>query len=147
MMYVLIRLLHLAAILLFAGTLVIANMATKPSITGEDVENLAKVDLVGSLAAILTFFLGLTLWMWVGKPAEFYSSNPVFHAKVGLFFLLILLALLRKFLFRQRSEIDSDSIAVPASVRILLRIELLVLVVLPILAFLAARGIGVPSGG
>ena len=147
MMYVLIRLLHLAAILLFAGTLVIANIATKPSITGEDVENLGKVDLVGSLAAILTFFLGLTLWMWVGKPAEFYSSNPLFHAKVGLFFLLILLALLRKFLFRQRNQIDSDSIAVPASVRILLRIELLVLVVLPILAFLAARGIGVPSGG
>ena len=147
MMYAFTRLLHLAAILVFAGTLVIANMATKPSINGEDVENLAKVDVVGSLAAIATFFLGLTLWLWVGKPAEFYSHNPLFHAKVGLFFLLILLALLRKFLFRSRAMIDGENIAVPGSVRVLLRIELVILAVLPILAFLAARGIGIPSGG
>ena len=145
MMYVLIRLLHLAAILVFAGTLVIANMATRPSITGEDVTNLAKVDVVGSLAAILAFFLGLTLWLWVGKPAEFYSSNPLFHAKVGLFFLLILTALLRKYLFRHATVGPDDSITVPGSVRFLLRVELVMLVILPILAFLAARGIGVPT--
>ena len=145
MMYVLFRLLHLASLIVFAGTLVIANMATKPSITGEDVANLVKVDLVGSLAAVLAFFFGLTLWLWVGKPAEFYSDNPLFHGKVALFFLLILLALLRKFLFRRHVQLDDDVIAVPSSVRVLLRIELVVLVVLPILAFLAARGIGIPS--
>lgn len=147
MAYVVIRLLHLATLLVFAGTLVIANMATRPAITEEDVTNLAKVDLIGSLAAILTFFLGLTLWQWVGKPAEFYSSNPVFLTKVGLFFLLLLLALLRKFLFRQKIATGADTIAVPAAVRALLKIELLILVLLPILAFLAARGIGVPTAG
>ena len=147
MMYVLFRLLHLASLLVFAGTLVIANMATKPSITGEDVTNLVKVDLVGSLAAVVAFFCGLTLWFWVGKPAEFYSNNPLFHAKVALFFLLILLALLRKFMFRRHAQVEGDAIAVPTSVRVLLRVELAVLVVLPILAFLAARGIGVPTAG
>lgn len=147
MMYVLFRLLHLASLLVFAGTLVIANMATKPSITGEDVTNLVKVDLVGSLAAVLAFFFGLALWLWVGKPAEFYSNNPVFHAKVALFFLLILLALFRKFMFRRFVQLDGDTIVVPSAVRVLLRVELVVLVVLPILAFLAARGIGVPTTG
>lgn len=147
MIYVLFRLLHLASLLVFAGTLLIANMATKPSITGEDVTNLIKVDLVGSLAAILAFFFGLTLWLWVGKPAEFYSDNPLFHAKVALFFLIVLLALFRKFMFRRFALVEGDAIAVPTSVRILLRTELVVLVVLPILAFLAARGIGLPTAG
>jgi len=145
MSYVLFRLLHLAALLVFAGTLLIANVATRPSITGEDVSNLAKIDVIGSLAAVLAFFFGITLWFWVGKPAEFYSDNPLFHAKVGLFFFLLLLAMLRKFIFNRHVNIEAETIAVPTVIRFLLRVEILLLVMLPILGFLAARGIGLPT--
>ncbi len=147
MMYVLFRLLHLVTLLVFTGTLLIANIATRPSINGEDAENLTKIDLVGSLALALAFFFGLTLWLWVGKPPEFYGENPLFHVKISLFFLLIALAALRRFIFRRNAVVDGDVIAVPKPVRMLLRTELVILITLPILAFLAARGIGLPSAG
>ena len=93
MYYELIRLLHFAAIFTYAGALVIENMAIKPQITGEDARNLAKVDAVCGISAIFVLLFGLTLWLWVGKPSEFYSSNPLFHAKLGLFTLMVLCAI------------------------------------------------------
>lgn len=147
MMYALFRLLHLATLLVYTGALLISIIASKPTINSEDVENLAKVDLVGSLALVLAFFFGLSLWLWVGKPPDFYSDNPLFHVKVSLFFVLILLALLRKYLMRRSVGTDTEEISVPSAVRVLLRVEMVVLVTLPILAFLAARGIGLPTTG
>ncbi len=92
MYYELVRLLHFAAIFTFAGALVIENMAIKPQITGEDTRNLAKVDAVSGVSAIFVLIFGLALWLWVGKPSEFYSSNPIFHAKLGLFTLMVVFA-------------------------------------------------------
>ncbi|MDE0982542.1 MAG: DUF2214 family protein, partial [Gammaproteobacteria bacterium] len=93
MYYELVRLLHFAAIFAFAGALVIENMAIKPQITGEDARNLVKVDAVCGISALFVLTFGLTLWLWVGKPSEFYSSNPIFHAKLGLFTLMVLCAI------------------------------------------------------
>ncbi len=141
-MYSLFRLLHFAALFLLAGALLIENMAIKPSISGEDARNLAKVDRVCGLAALLTFVFGLALWLWVGKPAAFYTANPIFHAKLGLFFLLLALAAWPALFFHRHRHTRQDAIAVPGALRILLRLELVVMLVIPILAFLMARGIG-----
>ena len=46
------------------------------------------------LAALLWLITGL--WRWLGeteKSAGYYMRNPVFHAKLGLFFLILLLEL------------------------------------------------------
>ena len=93
MLYTLIRTLHFAAIFVLAGALVVENMALKPTINGEDSRNLARVDALYGIGAALTLLFGLILWLWVGKPSEFYSLNPIFHFKLGLFFLLALLSI------------------------------------------------------
>ena len=145
MLYSLFRLLHLIVLLIFAGALLIENMAIKPEINSEDARNLARVDRVCGMTAILTLILGLILWFGVGKPAEFYSANPVFHAKLGLFVVLAVLAIKPALFFFKQQHNNSESISVPASIRILLRVELVVLLCLPVLAFLMARGIGLSS--
>lgn len=142
MLYSLFRLLHFAALILFAGALVIENMAIKPSISGEDARNLARVDRACGLGALLSLVFGLVLWFWVGKPAEFYSANPVFHAKLGLFFLLLALAIYPALFFYRHRQVSQDGIAVPRAIRLLLRLELVLMLVIPVLAFLMARGIG-----
>jgi putative membrane protein len=142
MMYSLFRLLHFAALFLLAGALLIENMAIKPTISGEDARNLAKVDRACGLGALLSFGFGLLLWLWVGKPASFYSANPVFHAKLGLFFLLLALAAWPAVFFHRHRHSRQESIAVPGALRIFLRLELILMLVIPILAFLMARGIG-----
>jgi putative membrane protein len=145
MIYSLLRTLHLIAIFALVGAIVIENIAIKPSITKEDIINLARVHAAAGISAILTLGFGLALWFGVGKPAEFYTNNPVFHGKLGLFALLVLFAAYpANFFFKQRST-QSDTIDVPKSVRVFLKIELLIVFIISLLAFLMARGIGLPS--
>ncbi|MFT4672022.1 MAG: putative membrane protein [Pseudohongiellaceae bacterium] len=145
MIYSLLGTLHLIAIFALVGAIVIENIATKPTITKEDIINLARVDAAAGISAILTLGFGLALWFGVGKPAEFYTSNPIFHGKLGLFALLVVFgAYPANFFFKQRST-QADTIDVPKSVRVFLKIELLIVFIIPLLAFLMARGIGLPS--
>ena len=145
MYYELIRLLHFAAIFAFAGALVVENMAIKPQITGEDARNLAKVDAVCGSSAILVLAFGLTLWLWVGKPSEFYSSNPIFHAKIGLFALMALCAVVPTVFFNKHRKSEEEVIEVPQLLRLLLKFQLVLLVIIPVLALLMARGIGISA--
>ncbi|PCI82405.1 MAG: hypothetical protein COB20_00010 [SAR86 cluster bacterium] len=145
MYYELVRLLHFAAIFTFAGALVIQNMAIKPQIGGEDARNLAKVDAVCGISALFVLAFGLTLWLWVGKPSEFYSSNPIFHAKIGLFTLMVLCAIVPTIFFNKHRKSEEEIIEVPKLLRLLLKFQLVLLVLIPVLALLMARGIGISS--
>ena len=145
MYYELFRVLHFAAIFCLAGALVVENMAIKPQISGEDARNLAKVDAVCGISALLVFGIGLTLWLWVGKPAEFYSSNPIFHVKLGLFLLMVLCAIAPAAFFLKHRKSYEEIIAVPSYLRLLLKFELVLLLIIPVLALLMARGIGLSA--
>ena len=120
-------------------------MAIKPQISGEDARNLAKVDAVCGISALLVFGIGLTLWLWVGKPGEFYSSNPIFHAKLGLFLLMVLCAIAPAAFFLKHRKSYEEIIAVPSYLRLLLKFELVLLLIIPVLALLMARGIGLSA--
>lgn len=143
MIYELVRLLHFLAIFALGGALVIENMAIKPLITGEDARNLAKVDLVYGLSAAFVLVFGVVLWVGVGKPSEFYSSNPVFHAKIGLFFLMAICSIAPTLFFFKHRQSGADAIIVPSSIVLLLKFQLVLLVIIPVLALLMARGIGI----
>ncbi len=145
MYYELFRLLHFAAIFSLAGAIVIENMAINPQISGEDARNLAKVDAVAGISAVMVLLLGLTLWLWVGKPAGFYSTNPIFHLKLGLFVLMLILAVPTALFLRKHRNTDLASIEVPRHLRLALKVQLALLVLIPLLALLMARGIGLSA--
>tara|TARA_R110001592_G_scaffold3173_1_gene17868 strand:+ start:202 stop:630 length:429 start_codon:yes stop_codon:yes gene_type:complete len=141
-MDVLIRYLHLFAVIVLAGTLIIENIAIGKEISREDLRNLLKVDAAYGLSAGLVAILGISLWLWVGKPSSFYSSNPVFHAKLTLFVLVALLSIYPTVFFLRQRKTQVEPILVPAGVIRVLRIELVLLAFIPVLAYLMARGIG-----
>lgn len=145
MLYVVFKYLHFLAIFGLAGALIIENMAIKPTINGEDARNLAKVDAVYGICAALVFLFGLALWLWIGKPSDFYNSNPIFLIKVGLFIVIGILSIYPTVFFVKNRKSESEAIAVPGLIPLLLKIEMLLLLVIPILAYLMARGIGIPS--
>lgn len=142
MQYEIFRLLHFAAIFVFAGALVIENMAIKPQITGEDARNLAKLDATYGISAVLALFFGLALWLWVGKPSEFYTNNPLFHIKISLFILMALVSIAPTLFFIKHRKSGEELIEVPRLLRLLLKFQLLLLLLIPLLASLMARGIG-----
>ena len=142
MLDILIRYLHLGAVLVLAGTLIIENMAMAPHISREDLRNLLKVDAAYGLSALVVLACGLTLWFTGAKPSDFYSGNPIFHAKLSLFVVVGLLSIYPTvFLLRHRKS-EAETLEVPAGVRRVLRVELVLLAIIPVLAFLMARGVG-----
>lgn len=145
MYYELFRLLHFAAIFALAGSLIIENMALKPEISGEDARNLAKVDAVYGISALCVFLFGLTLWLWVGKPSEFYSTNPLFQIKLGLFIALAMLSIYPTIFFIKHRRSEEEAIHVPKAIAVVIKFELLLLLFIPVLAFLMARGIGLSA--
>ena len=142
MTYILFRYLHFIAIFVLAGALIIENMAIKPVITAEDARNLAKVDAAYGSAATLVALFGIGLWFWFGKPVDFYSYNPLFLLKVGLFILIGLLSIYPTLFFLKHRKAADTELPVPKAIRTLLLVELVLLCVIPVLAFLMTRGIG-----
>jgi len=103
----------------------------------------SRIDGLYGLAAIMV--VGMGLWMWlgpVGKPAQFYSSNPLFHTKVGLFILIGILSIWPTvFFIKNRKGDPTEKIDVPKHIRMLVYLEVGLLAVIPLLAIMMARGI------
>ena len=144
MTYVILRYLHLIALLFLSGGVIIENLATKASIDSEDARNLARVDAVCGLSVLLAASFGLTLWLLVGKASSFYWDNPVFHFKLGLFLLLLLAATGPALFYFRHRDFAGDSLEVPSAVRWCLRLELVLLLLLASSAWMMSRGIGLP---
>ncbi|MEC8859117.1 MAG: DUF2214 family protein [Pseudomonadota bacterium] len=137
--------LHIIALLGWAIGLLIIAMAPREAVSHDDLKGIVKVyqwTLVALLAAITA---GLTLWLMVGKPAEFYSNNPLFHAKLSLVALLILLTVWpAAFFWRQRRTLTPDKRIedTPGAITRLQKAAVAVVIVTPVLGWLVARGIG-----
>ena len=69
-------------------------------------------------------------------------ENPIFHLKYGLFIVVGILSIWPSIFFmRQRKGDQNEEIQIPNHIRTIVRIELIILSIIPILAVLAAAGI------
>ena len=139
-----LRYLHFISIFLIFSTLVSEHLFLKKELTRNEIARLAKIDAVYGIAALTLLIAGLTLWLsGAGKPALFYSKNWIFHAKLSLFVIVGVLSIHPTIFFiKNRKGNSNEIIHVPVSVFWALRLELLLLVIIPILAGLMAKGIG-----
>ena len=137
-----IRYFHFFAIFVLVAMSVSQNILLKRELTARETKRLAVLDAVYGLAAVVTLVAGLLLWLWVGKPSSFYSSNPVFHVKLTLFGLVAILSIAPTVFFFKHLNVRDEYIVVPKSVLRLKRFELIALAVMPALAVTMARGIG-----
>ena len=142
LLYTIARYLHFIAIFGVIAALIIKNTAIKTLISEEDAINLAKVNLFFNLSLILTCIGGLVLWFWVGRPSNFYTQNPLFMTKLILFTLIFLLSLFTSNFFRKHREPKKETIEAPKLIVLLLRLQLIILAIIPLIAFLITRGVG-----
>ena len=90
---ILSRSLHFIFIMLWYGALLAAHLQTRRT-TVAQVRRVALLTVSALVAGwLLGWLLGLVLWFGVGKPAEFYTSNGLFMAKVTLFIVALALGI------------------------------------------------------
>ncbi|AOX99623.1 DUF2214 family protein [Jeongeupia sp. USM3] len=109
---------------------------------------LARYDMLYFMMAMLALATGLGRLFYGIKGAEFYLHNPVFHTKLTVFVLIGLISIYptRRFL-AWRKAAAADAAFVPPDVELVrvrrcLMWETHLIVLLPILAVLMARGFG-----
>lgn len=140
---ILVRYLHFIGIFTWVSALVLQWFLVQPILRRQQIQQLARIDAVYGLSAILVVGMGLSLWFGLGKPAEYYSLNPIFHAKVGLAVVVGLLSIYPTIFFaRHRKGDPTSEVAVPARIRQVITVELLIMLVIPLLATLMAAGVG-----
>ncbi|HET9679686.1 MAG TPA: DUF2214 family protein [Gammaproteobacteria bacterium] len=142
MEYTVIRYFHFLGIFVLFAMLTLEHVQLKREMTIAEVKKIAFFDAIYGVSATVVLLTGLSLWFLVGKPAEFYSSNPVFHAKVALFLTVAAISIYPTLFFIKNRRSSAPIIKVPKAIIMCIRIELLLLLVIPLLAVIMAQGIG-----
>jgi putative membrane protein len=139
-----LRYIHFISIFAIVGSLVSEHMLLQKELTRAQLARLAKIDAVYGIAAIALLAAGLTLWLGsYGKPAVVYSKNWIFHTKISLFVIIGLLSIYPTvFFLKNRKGNPEEKVQVPSVVFMMLRLELLLLFIIPLLAGLMSRGVG-----
>lgn len=139
-----LRYVHFISIFAIVGSLVAEHLLLKKELTRQEMDRLSRIDAVYGIAAVVLLAAGLTLWLGsIGKPAVYYSKNWIFLTKIGLFSLIGILSIYPTvFFIKSRKGNPEEKIQIPSAIFWMLRIEILLLFVIPLLAGLMARGVG-----
>jgi putative membrane protein len=143
----LVAYLHYLAIVLIAGFLVAEMVVCRPSLAAEHVRLLPRLDMVFFGGALLALATGLLRLFYYAKGVGFYLPNPFFIAKMALYVIIAILSITPtvSFLRWRRDLLESGALPLPkeiATARRLIHIEVALLVLMPLIAVLMARGIG-----
>jgi len=141
---IILRYIHFISIFAIVGTLVSEHLLLKNEMTRAELSRLARIDAIYGLAAVALLAAGLTLWLAsIGKPAVFYTKNWIFHTKISLYIIVGLLSIYPTvFFIKNRKGQPDESIRIPKVIFWMLRFELLIIFIIPILAGLMAKGVG-----
>ncbi len=141
--------LHYLSIFVLFALLSIEHLQFKLPLDLPRARQLIVVDMAYGLTAGVVLATGLARVIWFGKGSAYYLGNSLFHAKVGLFVLVALLSILPTFVFLnwrnqlKAGQVPSVSPRQAKLVIMTIRLELLLLLIIPLLAVLMARGYGV----
>jgi len=140
---IILRYIHFISIFAIVGTLSSEHLLLKKEMTRLELKRLSRIDAIYGLAALTLLGAGLTLWFsGVGKPAVYYSQNWIFHLKITCFLIIGLLSIYPTVFFIKNRGDQNEVVQVPSVIFWLLRMELLLLLIIPLLAGLMARGVG-----
>jgi putative membrane protein len=149
MAYAVAAYLHFVAIFLLFALLVLEHQLFSQPLSLERARSLFRTDIAFGIVAGLVLITGAARAMRYGKGMDYYLNNSFFHAKIGVFVAVALLSIYPTVTFlRWRPALKAGqppaiSPATTRWVKLIIRVELLTLLLIPLLATLMARGFGV----
>jgi putative membrane protein len=143
--------LHYAAMVLIAVMLTIELLTCVPGLSDERVRFLARVDFAYLAAAVLALATGVARLSWFGKGAAFYVYNPVLYIKLALVVAVALISIPPTMqLLRWMRALKAGGSRVAAGyevarMRRYMLAEVVLFTLIPLMAVLMARGIGIQA--
>ncbi|MFN5118586.1 MAG: DUF2214 family protein [Cyanobacteriota bacterium] len=139
---------HYLSFMLCFGALVLERRLIRPNPDRKDAILMVVTDVVYGIAALALLLSGLARVLHFGQGTSFYTENPVFWWKVGLFLAVGSLSLYPTITYilwaipLRKGELPQVSEALANRLRWILNIELVGFASIPLLATLMARGVG-----
>ena len=140
--------LHYASILGLAGSLIVELVIYNQNIHQKELKILQKADSIYGLTAILVVATGLIRTFYFEKGSEYYWGNYVFLTKFSLFVIIGLLSIYPTVVFLKwgKELKKSGTFQVMdqqhSYISKIIRIEVILLFIIPLLAAMMARGYG-----
>lgn len=137
-----IRTIHFLGVMLLSSALFYELLSISRSITNAQLKKLVWVDALFGASAVIVLVAGSLLWIYFGKSSEFYTKNPIFHIKLTAFFLIAIISIFPTWFFLRNRKSVQATIDVPSYILHIVRLEAVLLLSIPLLAVLMARGFG-----
>ena len=137
--------LHYLAVLMMSGAAVAQLYLLKLGQNAEALRTLTRVDRFYGITALLVLVTGLAR-VWIGgKGADYYWSNGVFHAVLGVFILTALVSLIPTGRFRRwKRALDTSGVlpnaALLRSTTALVHMQLTAIALAALLIVVVAKG-------
>jgi len=142
---------HYLSFMVCFGALVLERRLIRADPSREDATLMVITDVVYGLAALALLVSGILRVLYFGQGSEFYTENPLFWWKVGLYLGVGVLSLYPTITYLlwviplRKGELPQVSEALATRLGWILNIELVGFALVPLLATLMARGVGLPA--
>lgn len=137
-----IRYIHFLGIILLSATLFYELTSFSRTLTNTQLKKLLWIDALLGISAVIVLISGGLLWGSFGKPSGFYTKNPIFHIKLTIFFLIAIISIFPTWFLLKNRKSTEAVISPPSYVLHIIKVEATLLIAIPLLAVLMARGIG-----
>ena len=142
---------HYLSFILCFGALVLERRLIRPNPGKADATLMVITDVVYGMAALALLVSGILRVLYFGQGSDFYTENPLFWWKVGLYLGVGGLSLYPTVTYilwaipLRKGELPQVSEALASRLAWILNIELVGFALIPLLATLMARGVGLPG--
>jgi putative membrane protein len=144
---------HYLSFMVCFGALVLERRLIEPNPSRQNATLMVITDIVYGIAALALLGSGILRVLAYGQGSSFYTENPLFWWKVGLYLSVGALSLYPTITYilwaipLRKGELPQVSEALAGRLGWILNIELAGFALIPLLATLMARGVGLPGAG
>jgi putative membrane protein len=141
---IIVKYFHFIGIFGMVSALFAEQILVKKEVSRAVIKKLARIDLMYGMSALVALATGLLQWFVVGRAAELFSRNWIFHTKLTLFVGALILSIIPTIYFikNRKGGSDDDILKVPAKVKVIIMLEMIAIFIIPLLAILMSRGVG-----
>ncbi|WP_298481265.1 DUF2214 family protein [uncultured Maribacter sp.] len=142
-LYSIVTYAHFISVFILFSALIVELSIIKEEMTENNFIILKKANVLIGIFSGLTIATGLLRMYYFGKGPNYYLSNPLFIVKLSLFAITGLLSIYPTIQFNKSKNLETKITKLEhfKAVQLILKVELVLFLVIPLLAVFVAKGI------